>query len=312
MPPHSQHAQAALVTALLEPQDDLSRHVVSHLDSRAKGRLAQTCTGVNSILKSIKPDVYLDKPLTLKWLKTLARKWTIKGVVCKGNRWTKLDAVVTACPYLEKLELVGCDHITSVASLPSSLTHLVVSDCVRISSVASLPSSLTSLVLRGCSDITSVDSLPSSLTRLELRGCVCIPSVASLPSSLTHLELRGCGHITSVDSLPNSLTRLEVSYCDQITPVDSLPSSLTRLELRGCGGVTDLVHAAVAIGLQPETAGDDSVWIRPKRLVLLPDASGGAALRKRLFCPGDALGGSSGSGGSSGASAFNLGNAVQE
>lgn len=135
------------------------------------------------------------------------------------------------------LVMDDCQGLTSIDSLPLSLTRLCLKRCTALNSVDSLPRYLTELWLNGCTGLAAVDSLPCSLTKLSLQGCTGLKAVDSLPQSLKELYLYGCTGLAAVDSLPQSLTKLSLGGCKGLTAVDSLPHSLKELNLSGCTGL---------------------------------------------------------------------------
>ena len=378
----------SLVATLLDPRNELTRFFCDQVEDRAKCRLVQTAHVVREIVVTMQPEVHTEgcaQSLTLRRLRDLAAAWTVRGVSARGPRWTRLDALVAACPHLETLELYECPKLTSLTGLgesavrrlrvtfsifssgvgrltsldglPSTLTHLAVTNCRLPASLHALPRALVSLALDRCDGVGSLDGLPSTMTDLSLGGCrnlvyslddlprallrlslseraddlpdgSGLASLRGLPSTLSHLELCGFGGLTSFEGIPNALSSLSLCHCEGFTTLDGLSDSLQHLHLVDCHGLTDLaglparllrlevplyadmglsdliVPAATAVGLRlppppasalssvgaEASAHDLGVWVRPRRLVLIPDGAD-APLRKPVHVyPGDTVG----------------------
>lgn len=128
-------------------------------------------------------------------------------------------------------------HKTTLDNLPSSLTHLDLSDMVIDSEdvlpptlltleheslqMCSLPKSLTDVTVGGCH--SSISSLPS-LTRLK---AFVIDGSDKIPDSVLDLEVEVV--TTSRIQLPPALTRLSMNLPHRLT--DTLPATLTSLTL---------------------------------------------------------------------------------
>ncbi|KAJ1699834.1 hypothetical protein LUZ63_008346 [Rhynchospora breviuscula] len=156
-------------------------------------------------------------------------------------------------PRLEKLLIEGCPQLTTLPTLPVSISNLE----IKNSGLQTLPmgiESLKKLRLVGCQMLlfnqTQHNGLPSSLEELIIQGfCDDTSLVSSLRNlvTLTRLELTSCSNITS---LPQedvffklvSLCEICIQKCTKLSSFGGLGAltSLKVLRLSGCSNLVTI------------------------------------------------------------------------
>jgi len=184
---------------------------------------------------------------------------SIDTVICDRSNLNSLPALsgFTHLVYLS----CNSNALSSLSTLPSSLTYLDCGSNIGIHSLPSLPSSLitlncygdsltvlptlpSTLVQIGCSNnqLTSLPSLPAGLIYLS---CQSNPSLASLPALPTTLKVINSYYcnLSSLPALPDSLLVLNVNYNRQLAQIPSLPAHLQELHASHCnlGALPSLV-----------------------------------------------------------------------
>jgi Leucine-rich repeat (LRR) protein len=143
---------------------------------------------------------------------------------CGDNSLTSIPTLPNSITYLN---CFNNTHITSLPTLPSSLTYLDCSDNF-LTSLPLLPSSLDTLNCNSNS-LTGLPALPSSLIYLACSQNA-LASLPTLPSALTYLNCDGTS-LTSLPELPNSLVTL---FCEaNIFCFPTFPNSITILDIIG-------------------------------------------------------------------------------
>ncbi|KAJ4817683.1 Disease resistance protein RGA2 [Rhynchospora pubera] len=156
-------------------------------------------------------------------------------------------------PRLEKLLIEGCPQLTTLPTLPVSISNLE----IKNSGLQTLPmgiESLKRLRLVGCQMLlfnqTQHNGLPSSLKELIIQGFCDDTSLASSLRnlvSLTRLELASCSNITSlpqedVFSKLVSLCEISIQKCKNLSSLGGLGAltSLKVLRLSGCSNLVTI------------------------------------------------------------------------
>ncbi|CAD6252604.1 unnamed protein product [Miscanthus lutarioriparius] len=132
---------------------------------------------------------------------------------------------IVAFPQLEILHIKGCDVLSEVVNLPSSLREIDIQNCSKLRFISGQLDALESVVIAVCPELRSLESLRiidlSALESLLLHGCKSLASLPSGPepqdySSLRRLVIRECPGIKSLASaLQQRLdSGLEYTYLD--------------------------------------------------------------------------------------------------
>jgi hypothetical protein len=134
------------------------------------------------------------------------------------------------CPCLEYIYLDGCDSLSGVLHLPSSLRSLRIKSCSNIQVLSCQLDGLPKPQVG-----TSINVLEPSATAAREH---------SLPPGLNYLDIISCaGMLGGILHLPTSLKTLEISHNSRFTSLACLPGglpSLRRLRLIKCSTLTSL------------------------------------------------------------------------
>ncbi len=144
-------------------------------------------------------------------------------VICENMSISNLEGI----QYFNNLEGLHCgsNNLTTLPSLPSTLTHLDFWNN-QIISIPNLPASLTSLYCSNNPNMTSIPALPAGLTEYYGSGNPLLP-LPSFPGSLVTCAINDCG-LTSFPILPNGLETLHIGN-NPIGTILNLPPSLKIL-----------------------------------------------------------------------------------
>lgn len=223
-----------------------------------------------------------------------------------GESPTNASAVVTAVPTLPVFEadftnlthlfLWSTSGLETVPGLSAKQQVLEVRKSADLTTIDSLPVTLTTLILEDCPKLDQLPSLHGRqyprLVELSLAGCVridpaWITQIIFHAPNLQTLDLSRCTQITQLPAvLPHELDRLELNGCTGLLSLpDPLPLTLRRLGLREASSISsvpelrksiDYVDLALAVSLTklprfPEmgqTRSGPSVASKPRTLFL--------------------------------------------
>ncbi|XP_022722656.1 putative disease resistance RPP13-like protein 1 [Durio zibethinus] len=179
------------------------------------------------------------------------------------KEWLDIEPGVPTFPSLKKLEIVGCDKLSSVPVMSrlSSLEILTIAFCGGLSLIGDglFPSSLKNLAIQECRKLSSIPSVEggiSFLQELRVKGCdelskieegqiasTCLrdvyiwkcPKLTSIPSidgccSFLSLSLDGCEGLTSLPSGLGTCTSLRDLYISNCTNLKSIPEDVCQLQ----------------------------------------------------------------------------------
>ncbi|KAJ6798673.1 putative disease resistance RPP13-like protein 1 isoform X1 [Iris pallida] len=196
-------------------------------------------------------------------------------LMLEGYNGVRLPKWTRDLERLHSLEIVDCDNLQQIPSLPPRLGRLVIEGCPNLSEVPLLPLGLEELVLVECggggveamlsnmSENGSSSSSSSSssqgvgfvvLRRLRIVRCssihhggenekeLCLDKLL-MSTSLTHLELTGLPCLTSALLGPNltALERVRIENCENLRSIGNslvYSSSLKSLRITNCPRLT--------------------------------------------------------------------------
>jgi hypothetical protein len=155
------------------------------------------------------------------------------------------------CPFLEVIVLIGCDSLSGVLHLPSSLGALRIEYCSNIQVLScqldGLPKSqvATSInVLEPSATAASEHSLPPGLNYLVIKSCAgMLGGILHLPTSLKTLYIHNNSRFTSLACLPGeppSLEILDLIKCSTLTSLPNEPQayqSLISITINDCSAL---------------------------------------------------------------------------
>ncbi|XP_034702971.1 putative disease resistance protein RGA4 isoform X3 [Vitis riparia] len=149
-------------------------------------------------------------------------------------------------PSLSKLQIYGCDQLTTFQLLSSPrLFKLVIENCSSLESLQ-LPScpSLSESEINACDQLTTFQLLSSPiLSKLPICNCSSLESL-QLPScpSLSELQIIRCHQLTTFQLLSSPhLSELYISDCGRLTTFELIASPrLSRLGIWDCSCLESL------------------------------------------------------------------------
>ncbi|XP_039166548.1 disease resistance protein RUN1-like isoform X2 [Eucalyptus grandis] len=162
-----------------------------------------------------------------------------------GTCVSEVPKTISMLPCLQRIELMGCNNIQELPTLPTSLTHLEVSSkLLRVVSDLSNLTNLVELYLSG----THVSEVPKTigtlprLQRIKSIRCDTIQELPTLPTSLTLLEV-------SSKSLPVVLDLSNLTNLIELHLVDygKVRDKLCTNELGWIGKLSKLTKLTVGL-----------------------------------------------------------------
>ncbi|KAB2008926.1 hypothetical protein ES319_D10G133200v1 [Gossypium barbadense] len=178
------------------------------------------------------------------------------------EEWLEVEPTIPVFPSLLVLEIVGCDHLSSIPRMSrfSSLETIIIQSCEKLSwrDNELFPSSLKELRITDCWNLRFIPSVEGGkigegllastcLTDVDISEC---PNLRSAPfngqsQSLLSLRLRNCEELLEIGGGLSASTRLEtleIANCPIMISIPSLDgfSSLLELELNKCEALTSL------------------------------------------------------------------------
>ncbi|WVZ82913.1 hypothetical protein U9M48_030119 [Paspalum notatum var. saurae] len=175
-------------------------------------------------------------------------------------------------PHLESLDIIGCNSLVVVPSLPASLKRLSISGCdglqgrwsmVFVGQLDTLPS-LTVAPAAGSSTSSSAGnrrlSVPPCLESLEIASCHGLSEVVNLPPSMKTLVVHFCASLGSLSASGGELPLLEgltIFRCKSLVEFPNmLLPSLKTLQIWHCD---DLKGSVVFFSQQHEEEEEETM-----------------------------------------------------
>jgi Leucine-rich repeat (LRR) protein len=166
-----------------------------------------------------------------------------------------LVRIVTACPAIHQLSIVGSCYPATIESIPlltrlHNLTSLTVSRCDAITNELGLLAAcplLVELTIRNCKGITSlawIQDLKLRTFNLMLSRIVQLEPLASLAPTLKSLCLNLCRRLSNLEPIASlvGLLELRIMDCACISDVSHIAKiqNLATLSLTGCRAICDI------------------------------------------------------------------------
>ncbi|XP_068310267.1 putative disease resistance protein RGA3 [Pyrus communis] len=189
------------------------------------------------------------------------------------GRLSSVPSVLGYCSSLQKLQLQGCNGVTSFPFYTlACLRRLYIMDCYGPSGPLSVWASLMDLTIDSCNNLTSIEIKGglSSLQKLRITYCEELSSLPALPPSLKELHIWGCPKVAWFGVQSNNISLQSFSDLRTFT-------SLRELMIFNCEGLESWVS-----GLQFPLSLERLVLNDFPNLEILPSLDNLTSLR--YFC----------------------------
>lgn len=168
----------------------------------------------------------------------------LKGIYALDIGWCRDITDITPLKGIHTLNIFQCTGIESLEPL-KGIRELCMQGCEQITDLYSIASSLHTLDITFCSQFTDLSSLAyaSSLSKLILRYCHITDLSPLMDLPLQHLDINNCHNITDLSPISNCPIRyLDMSRCLQITDISPLKGMTTLVDLiiSDCCYLTDI------------------------------------------------------------------------
>ncbi len=164
---------------------------------------------------------------------------TLKTLSLQHNNITTLSSITNF--NLTTLQLIRCDNLMSLMTLPQTLVSLNINYCPSITSLEPIFDilTLTSLTIIKCCRTQSLSNISKlkNLTLLTLEGFLSIDTLTFLQDNkkLEILTIDNFINLTSLCGIEHlDINDLELNDCRELQRIDVMCCSVTRLAIKSC------------------------------------------------------------------------------
>lgn len=209
------------------------------------GELAITGSGNTAVV-----DTSQSTPILMPWSGT--GSISNMRITPTAYNITKVTMAATVKPVSMEAWFVGCDKLTAIAAVPSSVENLdyAFAGCTALTSTPDMSgaTAVNSMVgaFYGCTSLVIADKLPQTAIDMAstFYGCTSLKTVSELPQMVNSLvnTFRGCTALKTAPAIPNRAESMIGTFynCTSLTTCTSIPSTVKnmRLAFYGCSALT--------------------------------------------------------------------------